>query len=128
MDSGVEFVAADNTHANKLTVHILAAVAQHEREVISERTRVALAAAKAHGTRLGNPRIATAAAAGRASLKAVNDQFVANVLPVIRELQTAGATTASTVAARLNDRKSPTRRGGRWTHVQVGAMLNRAKD
>ena len=43
MESGVEFVAVDNPHANKLTVHILAAVAQHEREMISERTKAPLA-------------------------------------------------------------------------------------
>jgi DNA invertase Pin-like site-specific DNA recombinase len=43
----VEFVAGDNPHANKLTIHILAAVAQHEREMISERTKAALQAAKA---------------------------------------------------------------------------------
>jgi DNA invertase Pin-like site-specific DNA recombinase len=55
MESGVEFVAVDNPHATKLTVHILAAVAEHEREMISERTRAALRAAKARGTRLGNP-------------------------------------------------------------------------
>jgi DNA invertase Pin-like site-specific DNA recombinase len=55
MDSGVAFVAVDNPHANKLTVHILAAVAEHEREIISERTKAALAAAKARGKRLGNP-------------------------------------------------------------------------
>jgi DNA invertase Pin-like site-specific DNA recombinase len=55
MDSGVSFVAVDNSHANKLTVHILAAVAEHEREMISERTKAALAAAKARGTRLGTP-------------------------------------------------------------------------
>src|SRR5258705_8901711 len=52
MDSGVEFIAVDNPHANKLTVHILAAVAQHEREMISERTTAALQAAKARGVRL----------------------------------------------------------------------------
>jgi DNA invertase Pin-like site-specific DNA recombinase len=46
MESGVEFVAVDNPHANKLTVHILAAVAQHEREMISERTKAALQVAK----------------------------------------------------------------------------------
>src|SRR6202045_4658165 len=54
-DSGVEFVAVDNPHANKLTIHILAAVAQHEREIISARTSAALKAAKARGKLLGNP-------------------------------------------------------------------------
>ncbi len=53
MDSGVEFVAVDNPHANKLTIHILAAVAQHERELIGERTKAALQAAKARGVKLG---------------------------------------------------------------------------
>jgi DNA invertase Pin-like site-specific DNA recombinase len=46
MDSGVEFIAVDNPHANKLTLHILAAVAQHEREMIAERTKAALQAAR----------------------------------------------------------------------------------
>src|SRR5207245_7588888 len=53
MESGVDFVAADNPHANKLMVHLLAAFAEHEREQISQRTKDALAAAKARGTRLG---------------------------------------------------------------------------
>jgi Resolvase, N terminal domain len=48
-DGGVEFVAVDNPHMNKLTIHILAAVAEHEREIISERTKAALQAAKARG-------------------------------------------------------------------------------
>jgi DNA invertase Pin-like site-specific DNA recombinase len=64
MDAGVEFTAVDNPHANKLTVHILAAVAQHEREMISERTTAALQAAKARGVRLGNPNLSKAAAIG----------------------------------------------------------------
>jgi DNA invertase Pin-like site-specific DNA recombinase len=57
MDSGVEFIAVDNPHATKLTVHILAAVAQHEREIISARTAAALRAAKARGKRLGNRKL-----------------------------------------------------------------------
>ena len=125
MKSGAEFVAVDNPHANKLTVHILAAVAQHEREMISERTKAALQAAKARGKHLGNPRIADAAAMGRAALKLANDQFAANVFPVIRELQAAGVTSANAVAAKLNERKVATRRGGRWTHVQVRSILER---
>src|SRR5215213_4836727 len=60
MESGVEFVAVDNPHATKLTVHILAAVAQHERELIGQRTRDALQAAKARGKKLGNPKLAAA--------------------------------------------------------------------
>src|SRR3984957_8652452 len=55
MESGVEFTAVDFPQANRLTVHILAAVAEHEAAMISSRTKAALAAAKARGTRLGNP-------------------------------------------------------------------------
>ena len=49
MESGVKFVAVDNEHATPLTIHILAAVAQHERSMISQRTKDALAAAKRRG-------------------------------------------------------------------------------
>ena len=126
MESGVEFIAVDNPHANKLTVHILAAVAQHEREMISERTRAALQAAKARGRKLGNPRLAEAAARGVEALKAGADRFAANVLPVIREIQAAGVTSANAIAGRLNERGVKTARGGKWTHVQVSKAITRA--
>src|SRR5262249_48737553 len=126
MESGVEFVAVDNPHANKLTLHILAAVAQHEREMISERTKAALQAAKARGKKLGNPHLEAAARNGVAALKASADRFASNVLPVIRELQKTGITSANAIAAKLNERGIRTARGGKWTHVQVGNLTKRA--
>jgi DNA invertase Pin-like site-specific DNA recombinase len=60
MESGADFIACDMPQANRLTIHILAAVAEHEREMISQRTKAALAEAKRRGTRLGNPRIEAA--------------------------------------------------------------------
>ena len=60
MEGGADFIACDMPTANRLTIHILAAVAEHEREMISKRTKVALAEAKRRGTRLGNPQIAEA--------------------------------------------------------------------
>jgi DNA invertase Pin-like site-specific DNA recombinase len=124
MESGVEFVAVDNPHANKLTVHILAAVAQHERELISERTKAALAAAKRRGKRLGNPNLSKAAKRGVAALKANARRFAANVRPIIEEIMRAGATSHNAVAAKLNERNVRAARGGVWTHVQVGAILH----
>jgi DNA invertase Pin-like site-specific DNA recombinase len=123
MESGVEFVAVDNPHANKLTVHILAAVAQHEREMISERTKAALAAAKKRGRVLGNPNLVEAAKLGTAAVKANARRFAANIRPIIEEIVRAGATSHNAIAAKLNERNVKTARGGTWTHVQVGAIL-----
>jgi DNA invertase Pin-like site-specific DNA recombinase len=125
MDSGVEFLAVDNPHANKLTVHILAAVAQHEREMISERTRSALQAAKARGKKLGNPKVQEAGVLGNVVIQDAARKFAANVLPVIREIQAAGNKSNAAIAVKLNERRVPTARGGVWTHVQVGAVIGR---
>ena len=71
MESGVEFEAVDFPQANRLTIHIVAAMAEHEAKMISDRTKVALAAAKRRGVNLGGDRgtrlTALARAAGRAS-------------------------------------------------------------
>src|SRR6476620_9478357 len=90
MDSGVEFIAVDNPHANKLTVHILAAVAQHEREMIGQRTRDALQTAKARGKKLGNPRLAEARKRAVQGNKSAATRYAPNVLPVILEIQASG--------------------------------------
>jgi DNA invertase Pin-like site-specific DNA recombinase len=126
MDSGVEFVAVDNPHANPLTVHILAAVAQHEREMIAQRTRDALQAAKARGRVLGNPKLKQARQrAFEANTKAA-DKFAANVLPVIQQIQASGVQSLRGVARALAARGVKTARGGEWSAVQVADILRRA--
>jgi DNA invertase Pin-like site-specific DNA recombinase len=126
MDSGVEFVAVDNPHANKLTIHILAAVAQHEREAISERTKAALAAAKARGKKLGGPRLANARKRSLAVRSAAADAFAANVRPIIEQIQASGVSSLRGVAKALTARGVRTARGGsEWTAVQVSNVLER---
>ena len=91
MDSGVEFVAVDNPHANKLTVHILAAVAQYEREAIAQRTRDALQAAKARGKRLGNPNLESARQRALEANSEAAERFAANVLRSSSRYRKAGS-------------------------------------
>src|SRR5437660_9003795 len=110
--SGGEFVAVDNPHVNKLTVHILAAVAQHERELIAQRTRDALQAAKARGKKLGNPKLAEARDLATESNRAAAERYAANVLPVIREIQASGITSLRGVARALTARGIATARRG----------------
>jgi DNA invertase Pin-like site-specific DNA recombinase len=125
MDSGVEFIAVDNPHANKLTVHILAAVAQHEREMISQRTKDALAAVKARGTRLGNPNLEAARQLSYQARQEAADAFAANVRPIIEQIQASGVQSLRGVARALTARGIKTARGGTWTAVQVSDILQR---
>src|SRR5260370_16180770 len=96
MESGVDFVAADNPHANKLMVHLLAAFAEHEREQISQRTKDALAAAKARGSRLGRNGADRLAPAHRAEANARARQLA----PILAELKSAGL-SARQIATQL---------------------------
>jgi DNA invertase Pin-like site-specific DNA recombinase len=125
MDAGVEFVACDMPHANRLTIHILAAVAEHEREAISARTKAALAAAKDRGAVLGNPRLEQARGQAVASLKADADRFARNVAPIIAEIERSGVTSARAIARALDARGVATPRGGNWSGVQVEAVKSR---
>jgi DNA invertase Pin-like site-specific DNA recombinase len=112
LDAGVEFIAVDNPHANKLTLHILAAVAQHEREMIADRTRVALQAAKARGTRLGrNAERLAPIYRERANERA------RQLGPLLLELR-AGGLSAQRMAMELNCRQVPTPMGAKW-HAQT---------
>jgi DNA invertase Pin-like site-specific DNA recombinase len=97
-----------------------------EAGLISERTKAALAAAKARGVRLGNPRPAEALEQGRAALKAAADRRAANVLPIIRAIQEGGIKSPAEIAEALNARNVRTARGRDWSRVQVGRVLARA--
>lgn len=140
MDSGVEFVACDNIAATRLTLHVLAAVAEAEARAISERTRVALAAAKRRGTSLGGFRGRCATDADRkraaAAKTALANSRASDLAATIRALQSEGFISYRAIAGRLtamsipttgsHDKHGrPTEHGGAWTGVQVGRVLRR---
>ncbi len=124
MESGIEFIACDNPNANRLTVHILAAVAEDEARRISERTKAALQAAKKRGVQLGNPNNLTteAASKGNAANAAAAERYAADVAPLAKKLRDAGRSLSS-IAAELTGRGILTRRGKAWTHVAVARLL-----
>jgi len=131
MESGVEFTAADMPMANRLTVHVLAAVAEHEREAISARIKAALAAAKARGQKLGNPNGARALRGlsngpAVAAAKAVADRHMAQVLPVLSAIRAEGITSLLGIAGELNRRGILTARGGQWYATTVRNLLARS--
>lgn len=126
MDAGVDFVAVDMPNANRLTLHVMAAFAEHEREAISARTKAALAAARARGVRLGAPDPARAGAMGRDCQREGAARFAANVLPIVEEIRRAGAGTLAGIAGALNARGVRTARGGQWHAATVRNLLLRA--
>ena len=133
VEAGVDFVAVDFPQANRLTVHILAAVAEHEASMISARTKAALTAAKARGVKLGGQRgsldrmgrmaqkgnVVSAAVRRAASTKRNDD-----LLPVIDDIRAAGLTSPQQIADGLNQRGIAAARGGVWSAVQVRRVLS----
>ncbi len=134
MEGGVDFVAADMPIVNRLTVHVLAAVAEHEREMISQRTKAALAAAKVRGTRLGNPRLpatgtlapvrAPATPGGRTRAGAAQARAVAAYGPVIEKARAEGAMSLGDYAQALQAARLPAPQGSdRWSRPSVARVL-----
>jgi len=101
------------------------AVAQHEREMISQRTRDALLVAKASGKRLGNPNLASARQRALEANRAAADRFSANVRPIIEQIQKSGLSSLRGVARALTARGIKTARGGEWTARMVLNVLER---
>lgn len=128
MEAGIDFVAVDFPQANRLTIHIIAAVAEHEAAMISQRTKAALAAAKARGTKLGGSRGAVitddARQASQAARKAKAKARAIDLMPVIEEIRACGVTSAYGIAQALTSKGIPTARGGDlWTAVQVQRVM-----
>jgi DNA invertase Pin-like site-specific DNA recombinase len=135
MESGVEFVACDNPTANRLTVHILAAVAEDEARRISERTKAALAAYKARGGKLGAARpecrkltpelAATGRRAGARTNRDAAAAAYADLAPLMARLRAEGKSLRQ-IAVALNAEGHATRQGKPWGPMQVRRALTRA--
>ena len=126
MAQRVPFIVAElGADADPFTLHLYAALAEKEREMIAARTKAALAVAKERGVKLGNPKIAEARVKAEESRAAGADDYARSVAPVIRAIQAAGVTTLRGIARELVARKVETRRGGTWTPVQVSDLIKR---
>lgn len=142
MESGVDFVAADMPSVNRLTIHVLAAVAEEEARAISKRTKDALAAAKARGKKLGGTRhrketgevVMTLTDDMRKEAAHVRSQKArrraSDVLPIVTAIRAEIGPDASlgAIAKALTERgvKTPSGRGVEWSAVQVSRLLARA--
>jgi DNA invertase Pin-like site-specific DNA recombinase len=136
MTHRVGFVVAElGEGIDPFMLHIYAALAEKERNLISERTKAALVAVKARiavtGQKerpdfksLGNPELAKAQAKAVEVMKAEADAFAANVRPVIDKL---GAMSANAMARELNKLQVPTASGGKWSASTVLRILRRTE-
>lgn len=126
---GVQFVALDLPDFNTLTLGIFATIAQHERELISQRTKAALAAKKAKGAKLGRPACTWSDDQRAASLnarRAASRSNAANVaafgfVSTIRKNVPSIAFAA--LAEALNAAGLTTAKGGKWQGVQVKRLI-----
>ncbi|UOG77393.1 recombinase family protein (plasmid) [Hymenobacter tibetensis] len=131
MESGVEFVACDQPQANKFTLHIFAALAEQERDMISERTRRALQVLKTQGKQLGTPaNLTTAVQAQGLAVRQQNARTheanrQATALIVARRAQGLGY---NQIAQELEELGFRTRRGCQFTHKQVQRLAQRAAE
>ncbi len=134
--AGVPFTIAEMPDATELTIHVYATMAQHERKLISQRTKAALQAAKANGTIkgqgfFGNPclkrgeRIPGSGAPANANTARTKkaDTFALEIAEVLRE---SSGGSLREIAEVLNNAGYRTRKGGEWHATSVARILKRA--
>lgn len=132
MESKVDFIACDFPEANPLTLHIMAAFAEHEAKAISARTKAALAVAKARGVKLGTnnlkclppEKMALARARGTETVKQRADEYASKIITVVDSLQVQGMSLRA-IAKELEGLSIQTPRGGTWTPTAVKNVINR---
>ena len=131
MSEGVPFIVTEIPNADPFMLHIYAAVAEQERTKISERTKAALAAAKARGVKLGNPHGPKpfTAEARQQGVEAQRQQADARAQQLSEILSEFAGQSANAIAKALNDRGLPSARGGKWTArsiINIRARLEEA--
>ena len=128
MAQRVPFIVAElGRDADPFMLHLYAALAEKERRLISDRTKAALAAKKASGVKLRNPRnLDLAGSFGRATQVRAANQFALGLVPVIQAVRTAGALSLASIASALNERGVRSFRGSKWHSSSVANVLSRA--
>ncbi|HCT39643.1 MAG TPA: resolvase [Moraxellaceae bacterium] len=131
MESGLEFVACDMPHANRFTVHLMAALAEMEAEMISTRTKAALAEAKRRGVKLGNPRLDEFRGnpeKARESLVYQSDKRAMTYLGLVKEAINSGCRTFQAIGDYLSSQGVVGPRGGQWHPTSVKRLLMRLEE
>ncbi|TQK10166.1 recombinase family protein [Herbaspirillum sp. SJZ107] len=126
MSKGVPFIVAElGTEVDPFVLHLYAALGEKERKMISQRTKVALAAKKAQGVVLGNrTNLGEAQAKGQATNAAKAAAFAARLVPEIKRLK-GQRMTLDQIAAELTKRGEKTFNGGEWHKSTVSRLLTK---
>lgn len=122
-NSGVDFLCADAPNVDKFTVGILALVAQRERELISERTKVALKMAKQRGKILGTRNPQKQVSLMNKSARKAKIEFAQTIRPILEEIRVTGIKTLQGLADCLNRRGIESRTGKKWHPSTVRTVL-----
>ncbi len=120
MERGIKFCAVEFPNADPFMLHVHAAMSEHERRLISARTKAGLAIAKARGVILGRHG-AVLARQNAAKAKAQARELK----PVIKQIRNAGKLSVREIMEELNRRDIKTQRGGAWHPHTVNVLLHR---